>query len=377
MAEQPKNGQSQGIGELFVEFGTKGFPTMLKQLNGISASFLLGKNAANQFAQMLAKPIKEAGTGAVAVGKLAAAFGTTLEEAARLKLFFKNYNLSESLIGDLVGISDMLTEVQLGIGGISGKFAYAMHRMGLNWQDYDGSIESMIQMRNDVEKKLKQENFSEPEKRIMRQSVGLNNPEWAYAAQKGDLDLSEYKTISQKQIQNLINTSEATAKLGASFNQLGEYITEKFSPQIIRISDFLSDKAFRGAAGEYKEAGEKLSFKGQSADLVGIGSEIGEKGAERAKNFYNSKIKNGTLTGGAAGILGTLPDLSSNIAPDFMSTPEALAPSNIANLTQNITITNQNNITGDNPSEIASAIASINSQDIEYSQFQLSNLPGI
>ena len=191
MAENGEGKKSTGIGELFVELGVKGLPTMLKSLNAVSASFLLGKNAASQFVQMWSKPVKEATTGAVAIGKMAAAFGTTLEEAARLKRFFKEYNLSEALIGDLAGISDMLTKVQLGIGGLSGGFAYAMHRMNLDWTKYDGSKESVIQLRNDVENAIKDK--SPAEQRVMRQLVGLNNPEWAYAAKKGPLDLEKYK----------------------------------------------------------------------------------------------------------------------------------------------------------------------------------------
>lgn len=77
------------------------------------------------------------------------------------------------------------------------------------------------------------------------------------------------------------------------------------------------------------------------------------------------QYKDGAPTGGAAPV------------PDFMNTPAATTPPGMNNLSQNITITNQNNITGDNAQEIATEIARINAQDIEYTQYQLQNLTGI
>lgn len=77
------------------------------------------------------------------------------------------------------------------------------------------------------------------------------------------------------------------------------------------------------------------------------------------------QYKDGAPTGGAAPV------------PDFMNTPAATTPLGMNNLSQNITITNQNNITGENAQEIATEIARINAQDIEYTQYQLQNLTGI
>ena len=180
------NKKSTGIGELFVEFGVKGFGTMLKSLNAVSASFLLVKNAGQQFAQMLTKPIKESGNAAVEIGKMSSALGITMKEAMKLQLYFKQHNLSEGLLGDLTSISDMLTKVQLGIGGISSEFAYAMHRMGLDWTKYDGSMESMIKLTNDVKKATA--GMDANTIRVMMKAVGLQ-PEWSYAFERGDFSL--------------------------------------------------------------------------------------------------------------------------------------------------------------------------------------------
>ncbi|MDE5889244.1 MAG: hypothetical protein K2H20_04420 [Bacilli bacterium] len=397
MAEENKS-QSKGIGELFVEFGTKGVPGLLKNLNSVSASFLLSKNAASQFVGMVSKPIKEAGKGATEIGKLAAAFGSTLEEAARLKQFFKNYNLSEGLIGDLVGISDMLTKVRLGIGGISSEFAYAMHRMGLNWQDYDGSIESMIQMRNDVENAIK--DWNPAEQRIMRQSVGLNNPEWSYAAEKGELKLDNYKSISEKEIQNLIKQEEAMAQAAASFDQLKMHLMEKLTPAVITIANWVDQKSGKGIGSTVSDIiKDNAGIIGVSAAVAShpvIGATVlgasnlareqeslgGTTGHTVPQQFGAAPLdfgvapwhKNkGSATGGASsitnanGYLGELPEL----AP-----PSALS-SNSTNISPTIAINNTNNITGDNAQDIANKINAITMQNIDYAQYQVSNMVGV
>lgn len=91
MAENNQQGRAQNkLGELFVEFSTKGLPSLLKNLNSVSASFLIGKNAATQFADTLTKPFKEAGNTAVGIGKMANALGATNREYQKLTTYVKS-----------------------------------------------------------------------------------------------------------------------------------------------------------------------------------------------------------------------------------------------------------------------------------------------
>ena len=98
------------LGQLFIDFGTKGFPTLLKSLNTVSAQFLLGKNAANQFVQSLTKPFKEAGSSAVEIGKMSNALATSSIEYQKLSMYLKKYNLSESLLGDIKKLETEILE---------------------------------------------------------------------------------------------------------------------------------------------------------------------------------------------------------------------------------------------------------------------------
>ena len=58
------SGAKNEMGKLFVDIGIGGLGKALKSLNSVSASFLLGKNAAMQFAQTISQPFKEAGNAA-------------------------------------------------------------------------------------------------------------------------------------------------------------------------------------------------------------------------------------------------------------------------------------------------------------------------
>lgn len=408
MAENKGEGkQSQGIGELFIEFGSKGLPTLLKGLNTVSASFLLGKNAASQFANMLTKPIKDAGNAAVQIGKMSSALGITMKEAMKLQMYFQKHGLSESLLGDLTSVSDMLTKVQMGIGGISSEFAYAMHKMGLDWTDYDGSMESMIRLTNDVKKATA--GMEANQKRVLMKAVGLS-PEWSYAFERGDFNLADYKTITDEQVQALIDSQEAMNNLTGALKQLNMHITEKWAPALIPVLDWLSDKIGKGAEGKYdktvvngvKTAGTVEALFNPLTLPIVAGRAAAKAGKKLGEKY------NGNPTGGAAsvtpesfglidypkpigrnsrGYIGELPNLNYDkpanqtvpTVPNFMTTPEALAPTNTSSIiqTNHIEITNQNNINGTNVQDVKDGIVSINENDIDFSWYQVRNMVGI
>ena len=398
-----ENKKSTGIGELFVEFGVKGFGSMLKSLNAVSASFLLVKNAGQQFAQMLTKPIKESGNAAVEIGKMSSALGITMKEAMKLQLYFKQHNLSEGLLGDLTSISDMLTKVQLGIGGISGEFAYAMHRMGLDWTKYDGTMESMIRLTNDVKKATA--GMDANTRRVMMKAVGLQ-PEWSYAFERGDFNLADYKTISDEQVENLIKSQEAMNKMTAEVDQLKMHLMSKLTPAVVKISDWIGDRAGEGAQGKYdKPVADAVKNTGASIAKAAAGTPLGMLGlaglavagtAMSAKN--NKNKKQGHTTGQAANITpellssvqliepptdltplskgykDTLPNLNFN-------SPEMLAPTNTSNMLQNnnVQITNNNTINGANAESIGGRITSLSADSYNQalSQYQVNNRAGL
>lgn len=425
MAEEPKQGK--GIGELFVDFGAKGLGTLIKGLNTISASFLLTKNAAEQFVKPIINTGKQAANSAVDIAKLSASLGTTLLEAQKFQLYFQKHNLSESLLGDLSSMGDMLTKVSMGIGGISAEFAYAMHSMGLNWTDYDGSLESMLQLVKDVQKAT--EGMDPAKKRVMLQSVGLN-PEWSYAFERG-INLDDALAISDDDIKKLQELSEAMNETGQAFDKLKNQVVAKAAPIITDVANdatvLLSGKA---TDEDKKRINDKVSKAAEkNAVLTGTTVGIGTAGilgaplaagvgvtAANASSIAKMQRSIGGKTGklvplqfGAAPLdFGTAPwikdkgQITGGAAPLNFVDKEIITPINMQNInpippalegtnpaippnisnsqSANIYVTNENNINVANPQDVGSVVSSINQEtltNIEYSGFQINNRPGL
>lgn len=376
MAEEQ---QPQGniIGKLFVELGAKGLPSLLKGLNTVAASFLLTKNAAEQLMRPIINTGKQAANSAVGVAKLSASLGTTLLEAQKFQLYFQKHNLSESLLGDLASTADMLTRVQMGIGGIDDKFAYTMNELRLNWWAYDGSIESMERLMQDVNERTK--NMDANRRRVHLQNLGWS-PEWLYAFERG-VNLSDARALSDKEVMDWVKSSEAINETKQTIGQVIRKSGSKVAPSITKGANIITDTIDKAQDGDKKSQLQNRGFWGSvglgAATGGGVGSFFGGAGAligapigaiggivagVKALEIGN---KLGTPTGGAAPI----PALEDT---DFRP--------NLSNANTTININNENRVTVSNPQDAGRAISSINQQtltNIEYSQFQASNRPGL
>lgn len=364
MAEEQK--QSKGIGELFVEFGAKGLPSLIKGLNTVSASFLLTKNAAQQLLTPIINTGKQAANSAVGVAKLSSSLGTTLLETQKLQLYFQKHNLSESLLGDLATTADMLTKVQMGIGGISGEFAYAMHRMGLNWTDYDGSIESMEQLMKDVDNATK--NMSSRERRIMLQSIGWN-PEMGYAFDRG-LNLSDARAISDEEVRKWVELSEAANETRQAVDQTIKILGAKAAPIVTKVTNSIITRADNFNNNEHPNIDKVIQnhIEDKPKNTRQMSEAWTTPGYQQIKELWNRQTNKGQPTGGAAPIV-----------PPFMQ-GNTHVPSNLTNSNTTIQVTNENQINVANPQDVGPAISSINRdtmRNIEYSEFQTINKPGL
>ena len=404
------NKKSTGIGELFVEFGVKGLPNMLKGLNAVSASFLLGKNAASQFAQTLTKPIKEAGAGAVEIGKLSNSLDTSYKNVAKLQNYLKSKNVSEGLVNDLGNIQTTVRDVLSGFTELPGSFANAFAKTGHTLSDYSEDFTDILRLVKDIQNA----DLSRSDRNQIFDFFGISR-DWGYLFDRGDFNLDDALALSDDVIEKNIEAAENLQKFNIALKNLTDLLIAKFLPSFTNFVNWFEQKTklfinngdldnfingvettqknieqtkkeITGAVNKAKEqkasglfvplaaAGYYLESKQKKEQLPGINKQslIGRPEIFNSKkqSFYSGILPlstNGASTGGAA-----------PIAPDFMTTPEALAPSNISSMMDNnISITNQNNITGSNAQAIADKIAAINENDINYTQYQISNLPGI
>ena len=395
MPEENKNqgGAQNKLGELFVEFSTKGLPSLLKNLNSVSASFLIGKNAATQFADTLTKPFKEAGNTAVGIGKMANALGATNREYQKLATYVKSKNVSEGILGDVERFNDIFTKLQTGQGGLPEGVVREFANLGLSPEDYLGDYESTIRLLNDIRDRTN--GLTKQGRNLAFSNLGMSS-EWGYLFDRGDFNLSDAFSLPDDVIEKNTKAAESLAELTLAFDQLKSLLIADFAPALTDTVNTL--KNFVQNFDRNKENIKKTtSVIGGAAAGAAVGSVVpvvgtatgaivgGVAGAGKyaIENAHKAgkpnqkeiptwkqltdfgQYKDGAPTGGAAPV------------PDFMNTPAATIPPGMNNLSQNITITNQNNITGDNAQEIATEIARINAQDIEYTQYQLQNLTGI
>lgn len=373
MAEEQQQ-QSKGIGELFVEFGAKGLPTLLKGLNTVSASFLLGKNAANQFVQTLTQPAKEAGKTAVEIGKMSNALGISYKEYMRLRQYIKSHSLSEGLIDDIAKLQKVFQDFNSGIGSIPGELSIALERSGHNITEYSGDFESILRLIKDIESGTQgtDKNYRNQTLRM----AGLS-PEWGYAFDRG-FDISKYTTVSDNEVEALIKNEEAMANLGASIEQLKMHLVEKLSPAIITVSDFLREYVDQGAAGAYDKAVTQavkttktaggIAAQGFLSTPIGAPLRVSKDLSGIFKNLGEQMKTQGQPTGGAAPV----------VPPSMQGT--AHIPPNLSNMITTININNENKVNVANPQDAGKAIGSISNetlQNIDYNQFQLSNQTGI
>lgn len=394
MAENnPQGGAQNKLGELFVEFGTKGLPSLLKNLNSVSASFLLGKNAATQFAQTLSQPFKEAGNTAVGIGQMANALGATSKEYQKLAHYITSKNVSKGILGDIEKFNDIFTKLHTGQGGLPEGIVREFANLGLSPEDYLGDYESTIKLLDDI--KDRTDGLTKQGRNLAFSNLGMSS-EWGYLFDRGDFNLTDAFSLPDDVIEKNTKAAESLAELGLAFDQLKSLLVADFAPALTETVNTLKSFVLNfdknkenikkttsviGGAAAGAAVGSVVPVVGTATGaVVGGVAGVGKYAIENAHKSGKSnqgeiplwkqltdfgQYKDGAPTGGAAPV------------PDFMNTPAVTTPSEMNNLSQNITITNQNNITGDNAQEIATEIARINAQDIEYTQYQLQNLTGI
>lgn len=411
MAEEKNSAAQSKLGELFVDIGSSGLGTLVKGLNTASASFLLTTKAAQAFTKPIIDMTKQSIKGAVGISQLGATLGTTAVDAYKLKTYFDMKNLS-GLEGDLGNLSKTLTDVSMGVSGISGDMAYAFNQLGLNWQDYNGSLESILRLVKDVQKAT--EGMDRTVARSYINKIGFSD-EWLYAFQRGDFNLDEFKTfITDDDVQTMLDGAEALNKLRIAKEQLqlkgaAKLIDKTNAIDLINTtSDFVSDLGTKEGREKIKNTVKQTYNPNSDKSIfnpVATKNPILKNlqaplllnpfwfGATTNLQFYkNYKRQNNKLN------KGSIPNIKldyKNQENQGYELEEIDNPNNLINpkplnisdagmeippnttISYNIEINNSNSITGNNATEIADRIAAMTTDDIKYSQYQAHNLPNV
>lgn len=348
MADKPQ--AKNELGQLFVDIGIGGLGKTLKGLNSVAATFLLGKNAAMQFAQTITKPFKEAGNAAVGIGKMSNALATSSIEFQKLAMYLKKFNLSEELLGDVSKLEQTFYDLSQGFTNLEGSLAVGLAQAGLNAKDYKGTFEDTMKLIDDLQRATA--NMSKEKRNQILRQIGLGT-DWGYLWDKGGR-ASDYYTISDDAIKRNQELAEAMMGLKNTMENLWQETLSKMAPALTKIATHLDNLA--------KNFGQSGGIDNTIGGFVGAGNAI------HPKNVGEAVLNAIPAVGAYKYIKGFKQGAANGLPTGYASN---ITQGMINNISHNITIN------GDNATEIANQIAGISAQDIQYTQYQANNLAGI
>lgn len=133
MAEQAQN----KLGELFVDIGQSGLGTLVKGLNTLSASFLLGKKGAQEFLKPITSLNKNAMNSVIGYDKLNAVTGISVTKLQELSKWAQLNNVDFGMVaGQIQNLQSKILQIQTGQGGqVNGLSLLGIDPRSLNAND--------------------------------------------------------------------------------------------------------------------------------------------------------------------------------------------------------------------------------------------------
>lgn len=218
MAEDNNNqgGAQSRLGELFVDFGTKGLGSLVKGLNKIQAQFLLTKNAGEQFVKTLVNLPKKSSETQVAFDKMANISNLTVKQLRNIDTFAKENNL-KNFTNDIIGLEQKLN--QLIVLGKSGDMT-GWSLLGLNPAEMDTTkpLDNMLKIYNALNK------IQDKSKRFMVAQMFGFDADMLMALNKWNNGLKTKIDLTEQDNEQLRRNAEASGHLAAAWTRAGEKI---------------------------------------------------------------------------------------------------------------------------------------------------------
>jgi hypothetical protein len=266
-----KSGAQHELGNLFVDIGSSGLGGLLKGLNSLSATFLLSKNAAEQFAKPIIGMSQTAGKGVVALDKIRAVTGLTLDELQRLEAWSGLNNIDfNSFIGQIQNAQKTIMEVRTGMRQMPEGFA----RLGIT--AYDFNANNPIDFLNQVMAKLSQ--VDEVTRANMLDWMGLSR-DLAYAWERGNQTLDERLFLNKEQLENLKQQQDA-------WNTLGVTIKLAFRKWISDQS--IANDGLKNLANNTDQVTELVNVLGTAFNNLVTSAKWAYKWLKKIWNFINN-----------------------------------------------------------------------------------------
>lgn len=208
---QESNATAQNkMGELYVDFGTKGLGGLLSGLNGVKAQFLLTKTAAEQAIKPLVGLSKNAAGDATALMKLNAVTGLSIRQLQDLKIWSDLNNISfGELANQIQTMQRNLLDIRLGRGDVSG---YQLLGIDPSSLDYRKPMEAFNLIRQRVQQ------VDEATGALALRQLGFSE-DLLYAFKQNNNEFDARLKLNQKEINSLNEQQAAWNRLSATWKQ--------------------------------------------------------------------------------------------------------------------------------------------------------------
>lgn len=291
MAEETKPGAAQNkLGELFVDFTSKGLGSLVKGLNTVSGTFLLTKNAAQQAIKPIMEMSKQAAQGVTMLDKASSITGMSLKELQEVELFSKLNNIDfQSYLGQIKNFQQNLLDIKMGQGNVKGLALLGLDPRNM---DYKKPLDALSQIKERVQQ------VDEATGAMALRQLGLSE-ELLYTWKQENTDLSKNLRLTGQQMVNLKQQQENINSLNTAWGQFQNQLIsnqkwintllkatqdwlESSHPYLTDMTNFLNAAA-RGELDKYTASwGEKIG------DIISMQWKLGRESLKLNGNELNN-----------------------------------------------------------------------------------------
>lgn len=208
MAENKTGVAQNKLGELFVDFGSSGLGGLIKGLRTISADFLLGKNAAQQFIKPITGMSKNAAETVTGFAKLNSVTGISIGQLQELQVWAKLNSVSfGEMMGQVQNLQQQILNGFLGKGWNEGFFTLGIDPRSL---DYTKPLDALDKIKSRILQ------LDEATGALGLTQLGLSQ-DLQFAFRQNNEQFDRRLLLNQKEIQSLNQQQQSWNSLSATW----------------------------------------------------------------------------------------------------------------------------------------------------------------
>lgn len=302
MSNESNASAQNKMGELYVDFGTKGLGGLLSGLNGVKAQFLLTKTAAEQAIKLVVGMSKSAAGSVTEFNKINAVTGLTISQLQDLKVWSELNNVSfGELTNQLKSMQQNLLDIRLGRGDVSG---YQLLGIDPSQLDYRNPMQAFAKIRERVQQ------VDEATGALALRQLGFSE-DLLYAFKQNNNEIDKRLFLNNKEIQSLNEQQRAWNRLGATWNQAQQKFiaNQKWIVDLLdKTTGFLNtlnvlisgtpeqkyDVTTKGVKDLGKNLGSGVASWLSHPLPVKLGNELGKEIAGYAQYLFSDKVNRHT-----------------------------------------------------------------------------------